>query len=92
MTDFINFLNSNTNEATVSKQPLIKSSLIPPGSPIRQHLLSDGWKYKKSLTKSSPIRCFVISSSQYDKLYYPSPEEAEDTVLINIYYRSDDED
>ena len=87
MTDFIDFLNLNTNEATVSKQHLIyiKSSLIPPRSPIRTHLLSDGWKYKKSLTKSSPIRCFVILSSQYDKLYYPSPEEAEDMVLINNY-------
>ncbi len=87
MTDFNDFINSNTNEATVSKQNLIyiKSSLIPPRSPIRNHLLSDGWKYKNRLSQSSPIRCFVISSSQYDKLYYPSPEEAEDMVLINNY-------
>ena len=94
MTDFNDFINSNTNEATVSKQRLIyiKSSLIPPRSPIRNHLLSDGWKYKNKLTRSLPFTCFVIPSSQYDKLYYPSPEEAEDTVLINIYYRSDDED
>ena len=93
MTDFVDFLNSNTNESIVSSQHLIyiKSSLIPPRSPLRNRLLSDGWTYKKSLSKSSPIRCFVISSSQYDKLYFPSPEEAEDMILINLYFDSDDD-
>ena len=93
MTDFVDFLNSNTNEATVSKQHLIyiKSSLIPPRSPIRKQLIADGWTYKNRLTRSSPFTCFVISSSQYDKLYFPSPEEAEDMILINLYFDSDDD-
>ena len=90
MADFISFITSNTNKATIRKQPLIyiNSLLIPPRSPIRTKLLLDGWKYKNRLSASLPIRGFVISESQYNSLYLLSPEEIEDLLLIDCFKMS----
>ena len=77
--------NSQTITLNSSSYIFIKSSLIPPRSPLRKQLLSEGWNYKKSLSKSNPIRCFIIDESQYNQLYLPSPEEIEDSFYIELY-------
>ena len=88
MSSFIDFVNLNSHSVTIRNKPLIyiQSLLIPPRSQFREQLISDGWQYKKSLSKLSPIRCFVISDIEYFARYTLSPDEIEDLILINNYF------
>ena len=94
MTDLNNFIYSHSNEAMNRNELFvyIPSLAIPPRSPIRKQLVDDGWKLKSKFSRLLPFSCFVMSFSQFSTKHpYPSPDQAEDSVLINLYYRSDDD-
>ena len=96
MTDISDFINTHKEEALIRNEHyvFIPSLAIPPRSRIRNELIADGWKHKQKLSRKSPFSCFVMPSSQFStKQYFPSPEAAEDMVLINLFIRpGEDED